>query len=366
VPADSRSIFYYLLVISAGVVLSTPQLYGSSRPSCAWAEIDLHTKEDLKSFWIDSTGAVWVSDGTRMYRGTGNAFEPEADRVPQFASDGIWGTGSKGLWLGSYASGSGDIYHFDGRSFDKTYQTVENRALLYFWGSGPKDVWGFGTYTVHWTGEHWTMFSFDNPKDVWGTSATDHWRIYSDDKGTTFQHWDGNQNALLLQIDQLNPNDTTEIGEFHIVSESKDNYPPEIQKLVDQVVAKGLDKKLFFAGAQQNSVWGSLPNDYWSVGNNGVVFHWDGKSWSRANVSEDVQKPNLVRVRGRDANSVWALTDRDDNILHFDGRKWSTIKYKPKFKMFEIAETNSGEVWGSSAQGRMIHLTENSNCDLEN
>ena len=59
------------------------------------------------------------------------------------------------------------------------------------------------------------------------------------------------------------------------------------------------------------NVWGSAANDVWAVGNAGTVLHWDGTVWAPVTVSTT---KDLHGIWGSGPNDIWAVGDQ--TILH--------------------------------------------------
>jgi hypothetical protein len=88
-------------------------------------------------------------------------------------------------------------------------------------------------------------------------------------------------------------------------------------------------KKANGKGYRLTSVAGVSPDDVWAVGE-GLVLHWDGKSWQR----RDDPGPKLTGVAALSANDVWAVGYADymgkgpggasiPYLGHWDGTKWT-------------------------------------------
>jgi hypothetical protein len=122
---------------------------------------------------------------------------------------------------------------------------------------------------------------------------------------------------------------------------------------------------LSYPGSYQTNmqdVWGSSATDVYVVGHNdqnrGLMWHFDGKSWTDVQLSTtqggNIQGPiDLRAVSGFKQNDVFAIGEKDfDNpnppprfldsglIIHFDGRKWQEQKI--------VGARNLTSIWGSS------------------
>jgi hypothetical protein len=77
-------------------------------------------------------------------------------------------------------------------------------------------------------------------------------------------------------------------------------------------------------------IWGASENDLWAVGVDtqagGVVWHFDGKTWSVVDLSglRSQGIPALNKVWGRSASEVYAV-GATGIVLFFDGVSWSEV-----------------------------------------
>lgn len=82
-------------------------------------------------------------------------------------------------------------------------------------------------------------------------------------------------------------------------------------------------------------LWGLSKNNLWAVGQDGLIAHWNGKSWQ---VTKPITDLDLYDIWGCAENDVWAVGGgkfhaypRDvyefqSVTLHFDGKQWQRIK----------------------------------------
>lgn len=94
-------------------------------------------------------------------------------------------------------------------------------------------------------------------------------------------------------------------------------------------------------GTSLNGVWGSSPNDVFAVGDNGVIAHFNGTTWS-AMTSNTTH--GLSAVWGTSATNVYAVginSGGTATIIHYDGSNWSVVSHN-------IIEPLAG-IWGTAA-----------------
>src|SRR6185295_19103241 len=91
-------------------------------------------------------------------------------------------------------------------------------------------------------------------------------------------------------------------------------------------------------------VWGSGPNDVWAGGLNGVLYWWDGQSWTTA-LSNTTG--TIWAMWGSGANDVWAGV-RDGSFLHFDGGGWRKVASPVSGAINSIWGTGPSDVWANT------------------
>jgi hypothetical protein len=228
--------------------------------------------------WASGSNDVWVAGGgLRHFDGsTWTARTP--DPLPSVVGlelTGLWGFGPNDVWTIRRGSTGQIPYHWDGQAWTARpippvtipgVSSTPSMSVIGVWGSGPSDVWAFGslsypspdstpTYTfsvvvaafMHWNGQTWTFTG--DPQDPqltghslltgWGTSSTNAWAVGepTQGNGTDLWHFDGTAWSI---VDSATPGLQTSLG----------------------------------------AVWGSGPNDVWASGP-GFLWHFDGASLSK-------------------------------------------------------------------------------------
>ncbi len=94
--------------------------------------------------------------------------------------------------------------------------------------------------------------------------------------------------------------------------------------LPEQPCASTIDATVTKRAVNLFGVWGSSPNDVWTVGDCGAVLHFDGTAWLRHDVTINAQPlaEPLVGIWGSSASNVWAV-GWNQTIVRFDGTKWA-------------------------------------------
>jgi photosystem II stability/assembly factor-like uncharacterized protein len=112
-------------------------------------------------------------------------------------------------------------------------------------------------------------------------------------------------------------------------------------------------------------VWGSSERDVFVVGGHvqrvgpqaraGVILHFDGDLWSRAEEAE-TRSQLLYKVWGASASDVWAVGEHGA-ILHYDGKTWSPVASGTSFDLFAVHGRGPSEVYAvGGGQGTGVIL----------
>lgn len=168
-------------------------------------------------------------------------------------------------------------------------------ALLSISGTSPTDIFavgadpqdGRGPYIVHYDGSGWTRLDSGASGDLWWISVTPI-------DGSFYTVGAG---GLILQLDP---------------------------------VGKTFTRHATPATPTLFGIWGAAADNLWAVGGDdqsqGVLWHYDGKTWSAVDVSGLIPDgvPTLYKVWGRSASDVYVVGDIG-TILHYDGVQWSLV-----------------------------------------
>jgi hypothetical protein len=242
----------------------------------------------IAAVWGAGATDVWfVGDSIRHWDG-----KTLTDHsVTKDTLTGVWGTGSSDVWAVGSAPKSGAFYHWDGATWSRQ---AAFRSLGCVWANTPTDAWAaesgseLGTQILHWNGSAWGTASKGTAERMWGSGSSDIWAI-----GGGVLQWNGTAWSSVT----LPPGDPFAVG-------------------------------------------GSAPNDLWIAGLN-TILHWDGSTWSNANVS----------FSGYDIQSVWANSTTDawavgSSTFHWDGTIWSIVADGPAGEGLNPQEGLHG-VWSS-------------------
>jgi hypothetical protein len=297
-----------------------------------WTPMASETRADLPD--------VWGSSGTDVFVVGEEDSETELASVIQHYDGTSWSRQFRrsGLVLRSvWGSSSTDVFavgeepdeltarilHFDGSQWTEVRGLspgpFEALGLESIWGSSASDIYAVGfvfdglfneSLIFHFDGTGWRRVPVPGVLkptlvDVWGSSATDVYAVGQQDE-------DFPSRGVVLHFDGT-------------------NWTPVLQR----------------PNFAPTSVWGSSATDVFVAGFQveetdeefrvfGAIFHFDGTDWTRVNLPPGVGV--LHEIWGSSPSDVFSVGD-NGIILHFDGGAWGSTK--------PTGRTLLG-VWGSS------------------
>jgi hypothetical protein len=226
-----------------------------------------------------------------------------------------WASPTEALtWI---VSEFGTIYRYDGVAWSTAYQPDQEVTGSSLWATSKLDAWvsvidGHGevgvplvSRFVHWDGASWSMASGSYPvfvRVVWGSAPDDYWAAGFSTSGSNAP------NAIL-----------------HYDGTGWTSVPiPDFPIALDTV---GTDAELV-------DMSGSSRSDAWVMSRAGGLAHWDGSSWTLADLGPatpaDTDVVSGVGIWANAANDVWYARRRgpsqSDNqsieFVHYDGTGW--------------------------------------------
>jgi hypothetical protein len=101
-----------------------------------------------------------------------------------------------------------------------------------------------------------------------------------------------------------------------------------------------------------NRIWGSGEKDVWAAGNEGMMLHWNGKTWRRIAVPTGV---DLQGIWGASDKDIWAVGDAGV-VIHWDGRVWGrvTTPVPDTAALNDIWGTSGSNIWAVGDRGVVI------------
>lgn len=111
-------------------------------------------------------------------------------------------------------------------------------------------------------------------------------------------------------------------------------------------------------------IWGSGPNDVWTVGGNldapsngAGAWHYDGAAWTRADLPAEASNISAIyKVWGRSADDVWMVGSKG-LAIHWDGSAWTATTTNTTTTLFTVnGDPDGEEVWAVGGQGNAVVL----------
>lgn len=97
-------------------------------------------------------------------------------------------------------------------------------------------------------------------------------------------------------------------------------------------------------GKRVEAVWGLAQNDVWAVGEEGLVMHFDGLSWT---TEDRPTQSALLALWGLNRDDVWAVGN--EGVFHFDGSSWALRLAKPG--LVTVWASGPDDVWAAGPFG---------------
>jgi len=161
--------------------------------------------------------------------------------------------------------------------------------------------------------------------DVWAFSTTDVWFL---DGGPSVHRFDGQSWATLETpstglscIFALSPSDVFLCAGTQVL-----HYDGSAFTATEVTAGTGLDGL--------TDLWASSRSDVWVVGDDAIVGHYDGTTWTRTITGS----PFKTSIWGSGPTDIYAVDTFD--LVHFDGSTWKEVT---------LDAGGGEEVWGTSA-----------------
>jgi hypothetical protein len=261
---------------------------------------------------IDPHGAVYVTDGTGIYR-SGNVWTQMFKLGPDDGGiDDIWVGDDNEIFAVGACSGKGFILHFDGADWSRTPMARLMSAIA---GSSRHDLYaaGFDGLYRHEDGM-WSLVNRDVGCKLDVDEQTCLWALSSGSEG-------------IIRFGHHGPETFLFAG-----NEQSRSALPEIFSS-SSIVLYGLAA----LGAK----------DVIAVGAGGIVGRWNGKDWAVTKVSDET----LYCVWARSADDIY-VGGGNGAALHWNGSEWRDMKPGTNSAFFDIHGDDEG-VW-FAADGELL------------
>ncbi len=327
--------------VVAGAVLAVEFAITCSGVVQRWTRLDGGTRADLPDVWGSSgtdvfvVGEVEADDGVAslILRYDGTRWDRQL-RQTDLRLRGVWGTSATNAFAVGFRFFSPDaaVFRYDGTQWSEVpgfaSDGSEALALNAVWGSSATDVFAVGeafdgqfsrSLIFQYDGTGWRRLPEPEPLaptllDVWGSASDDVYVVGRDDIGEpasgVILRYDGaawtpvvqEEGLLLNGIWGSSASDVFAVGfEF---TESDGNV--ELAGTVRHFDGTAWSRMTVPAVGVLHEVWGSSSSDVFAVGEDGVVLHYDGATWTESRPGDQT----LLGVWGASPFEVFAVGNR--------------------------------------------------------
>lgn len=391
-----------------------------------WSDVpaDFAFNAGFGATWTPANRTWWVADGQgRLWRGAAGTFTQFTGTIP--GTRGIWGATDDDIWAVGLG---GRINHFDGTRWVPQFAGVSNASISSFAPLGSElfvgnergEVWrrDGGSWSqvdagsdvnllvaagsevfarsqtlgpVRWNGETFVPLDGGSELSFIGSST----RAGSENAAWMFEEGFGrllsvNADGVSARCSGLNGTivgGSVVAGQLWAASSCANSLGGAVVRVAGNlVIADSLPVNGITA------TWAFSPTDVWAGGRHGFgidqegdLFHFDGTSWTRANVTlpGDVRAfwgtPNDLWAGGdslahfdgttwtvtsplKTINSMWGSAPNDiwaasnDGMLHFDGTQWSNVAAVTQTLVMAVAGRAANDVWAVGWNGLVLHF----------
>jgi hypothetical protein len=106
-----------------------------------------------------------------------------------------------------------------------------------------------------------------------------------------------------------------------------------------------------------NAIWGATPSRVFAVGSRGLIWLWDGATWSEMPLPAVAGTPDLNAVWSSTVGPAFAVGS-SGTIFRFDGVAW-TLQERVAEDLVGIWGSAATDVWAIGVRGRVVHFDGN-------
>jgi hypothetical protein len=112
-------------------------------------------------------------------------------------------------------------------------------------------------------------------------------------------------------------------------------------------------------------VWGDADDQFWAVGEAGVVLRWDGMNWLKIPTGpmQGVTQ-NLRAIWGSGADDIWVV-GTDSTLLHWTGQRFEAQKLSQTYALNDVWGRAKNDVYAVGSSGVVLHYDGTSWQPLE-
>jgi hypothetical protein len=106
-------------------------------------------------------------------------------------------------------------------------------------------------------------------------------------------------------------------------------------------------------------VWGAADDQFWAVGDGGVVLRWDGMAWLKVPTGPMGGVTQQLRaVWGSAADDVWVV-GAESTILHWNGERFESQSPGAKYTLNDVWGRARNDVFAVGSAGVLLHYDGN-------
>jgi hypothetical protein len=316
----------------------------------SWTGVASGSTAHLRAVWGSGSTDVWaVGTGGTALHWDGSSWTKVASGVT-VQLNGVWGSSSADVWA---VGGKGTILRWRGAGWEDAGKNggstnVTTYDLNGVWGTGSGDVWAVGQFDLgnlhytklHWDGGAWTSTELETVSNA--SSMRDYLCVWGTEQGFLYT-CDSNVPGRPLAVWGLG-NDYWEVSAGGMIQRSV-------------LASSGYYDRTPFPGVTENDlrgVWGSAMDDVWTVGEAGIILHWDGRAWTSFSSGPT---DALNGVHGLGADDVWAV-GLNGTVLRWDGGDWAGVSTGFTVDLAGVWSTRLDgidDVWAVGPGGVILH-----------